>query len=510
MDRIFQSFQNLSRKRTVGICIIFCMVMQSGLVPALHAGDARGISKVYPYFVQLETQDEGVIPAKKKSLPAEAGPPAETEQSWFGKYKSIGLVFQRASWHLVSMDLMIAKCKNNWLLYILFLVSIQCRAAAGAEIKLSWNAVAGDQIAGYRIYVRPAGQSYDFNRPDWSGADTSCIITNIQENNTYFFVARTVAFSGIESSNSNEVCNYQPVLLNPSNGTDATASTPALQSQALSDPAYAAIHAATQWQISTSALFEAGTMVYDQKFSNQLYSIQVVDFILDFGRVYYWRVRNFDHHQTVSKWSAVFYFSVMNSENPADANGNGIPDAQELKSGVDDLVDLDHNNQPDMAQNDIKVLKCFNGGLVGIIAQAANAGGIDFHGIQVKSLDKTTTGQDLDLPLGLISLEIPVKENGGIANLSLSYANIGQNFITLNWQQLSGGNSLVAYDHAAFAADQNKASLELKDGGYGDEDGLENGKIVHSGGVGAKSAAITVTGAGGSRSGGCFMATAQK
>jgi hypothetical protein len=72
-----------------------------------------------------------------------------------------------------------------------------------AQAKLAWGSVTPSPD-GYRIYKRIKGQSYDFSKPSWTGTTTSCTVSNLSDNTTYYFVARAYIGSNV-SSNSNEV-----------------------------------------------------------------------------------------------------------------------------------------------------------------------------------------------------------------------------------------------------------------------------------------------------------------
>ncbi len=84
-----------------------------------------------------------------------------------------------------------------------------------ADITLAWDANGEDDLAGYRIYVRQEGQSYDYSNPAWEGTETTCTIYDLDDETTYCFVARAFDTSDNESGDSNEVChtpNRPPVL----------------------------------------------------------------------------------------------------------------------------------------------------------------------------------------------------------------------------------------------------------------------------------------------------------
>ncbi|MBR9984352.1 MAG: hypothetical protein KFF68_00440 [Desulfosarcina sp.] len=67
---------------------------------------------------------------------------------------------------------------------------------------------------------------------------------------------------------------------------------------------------------------------------------------------------------------------------------------------------------------------------------------------------------------------------------------------------------MVLIDPAAISADRRSVTVEVKDGGYGDADGVANGIIVDPAGLATTSTASTAGGGGGG-GGGCFLTTIQ-
>jgi len=93
-------------------------------------------------------------------------------------------------------------------LILILLLSAQNVFSAG--VTLAWDANNEEDLDGYRVFCRKEGQSYDYKNRAWDGdrTETSCTI-NLNDNTTYYFVARAFDTSGNESGDSNEVC-YQP------------------------------------------------------------------------------------------------------------------------------------------------------------------------------------------------------------------------------------------------------------------------------------------------------------
>jgi hypothetical protein len=77
-----------------------------------------------------------------------------------------------------------------------------------AEITLAWDQNSEPDIAGYRIYYGQESHSYT-NVVD-VGNYTSCIIADLEDDKTYYFVATAYNTDGYESGYSNEISNAEP------------------------------------------------------------------------------------------------------------------------------------------------------------------------------------------------------------------------------------------------------------------------------------------------------------
>jgi hypothetical protein len=73
------------------------------------------------------------------------------------------------------------------------------------DVTLAWDANTEQDLAGYRIFHREEGQSYQYNNPAWEGTATTCTISALDDNTTYYFVVRAFDTSDNESGDSNEV-----------------------------------------------------------------------------------------------------------------------------------------------------------------------------------------------------------------------------------------------------------------------------------------------------------------
>ena len=126
----------------------------------------------------------------------------------------------------------------------------------------------------------------------------------------------------------------------------------------------------------------------------------------------------------------------------------------------------------------------------------------------IESVDPYTIADESNrpgnLPLGLISFNVEVDRPGDIAEVTIYLSNPAD--IKAAWHKYDPLNGWQDYsEYSSFSADRMSVTLELKDGGYGDADGRQNGIIVDPSGLG--SAASSGSGGGGG-GGGCFIATA--
>jgi len=89
-----------------------------------------------------------------------------------------------------------------------FIVLLGIPDAHAAEITLAWDQNSEPDIAGYRIYYGQESHSYT-NVVD-VGNYTSCVIADLEDGETYYFVATAYNTDGFESGYSNEISNGEP------------------------------------------------------------------------------------------------------------------------------------------------------------------------------------------------------------------------------------------------------------------------------------------------------------
>jgi hypothetical protein len=108
-----------------------------------------------------------------------------------------------------------------------------------------------------------------------------------------------------------------------------------------------------------------------------------------------------------------------------------------------------------------------------------------------------------DLIFGLILYRLKMKEPGDTAILKIYFSGeIFESDTFFKYDTINGWHDYS--EHTTFDNDGQSVTLKLKDGGYGDSDGLSNGIIVDPGGIAASG--VYDSSSGGSS--GCFIATA--
>ena len=413
---------------------------------------------------------------------------------------------------------------SGFLLFsLLFLVaSVQIlflfpQNACAVDVTLTWDANSEGDLAGYRVFYREEGQSYDYNEPGWEGSDTTCAISDLDENTTYYFVARAFDTSGNESGNSNEV-SYQPslppsnlpplstVITSPYYGQTGCELLTHITTEPFSDPD-GDLHVQSRWQISKQEDFSS--LILDVTSTEHLTELTVPRTVLEPDTTYYVRVQFYDVYLEPSEWSDTIEFTTTSDAN--DLNADGIPDDQEVGYDVDLNGDgIADNDQPEVIKS---MRSSVDNETIGVCKISDSINAIE----AVEAIDPSTISDKIMSPqkflLGLFSYRLSVNEPGAIVTVRIYFSkDISMAWTFYKYDTINGWQDYS--EHTTFNDDSRSITLEVKDGGYGDSDGVANGVIVDPGGL-AEAADVDEMSEGTELSGddasidmGCFIATA--
>jgi Bacterial Ig domain/FG-GAP-like repeat len=298
-----------------------------------------------------------------------------------------------------------------------------------------------------------------------------------------------------------------PIPVSPKYGDMGTPLSPDLTTQPFYDINNHG-HASSRWQISMDPDFFE--LVFDVKSDSHLTSIPVPKLLLNYGETYFWRVQFFDDDENdydeASEWSESWYFTTI-TDSQDDDNGNGTPDDQEIDDT--DFLDMDGNGVSDLDQDD---MGCINNGPDSqalCIKVPDEVISIDTMAWIDPDTIASTDNRPIALPLGLISFKLTVVP-GSHVDVTLFLSEPAG--IDLTWYKYDHMDGWQDYtDHSYFSADRASVVLGLKDGGFGDGDGAENGIIFDPSGPGSNPRTVydDYDGIQGNSPYGCFIETSR-
>jgi chitinase len=444
-------------------------------------------------------------------------------------------------------------CKS--LILVLLIIVWTAPVVTAASVTLRWDPNVPSP-EGYRVFVRKSGQAYNYNRPDWQGSISTCTFDHLENWTEYFFVVR--AYQGdLESIDSAEVHYLPPGYTNGHPMTDddddglpdewevhfgldplrndadgdldrdgisnrdefraglepdergvGTAPrrpkplSPKSNSHTdlnvlLDAGGYSDIdgdaHIATQWQVYDTQSKDCMMDVVTDRRLNQL---KVPLMLLDGERTYQWRVRFLDSGGRVSAWSATAYFITQAAENDLDENA----------------ISDDRESDPIEAA----ITRCVSSLSAGCTPTHLVVASED----TVREINQVTLLDPFDLE---IDETAPDRLPGSMVAYKLMLHRPGQRaLVTIHLSDPApAGATWIKYDavngwqdyshHAAISVDRLSVTVEVKDGGYGDADGVANGVILDPAGLSltADSTSVVTAGSSGGGGGGCFIATIQ-
>ena len=264
-----------------------------------------------------------------------------------------------------------------------------------------------------------------------------------------------------------------PVVLSPANG-EVVSLTPVLTTDGFYSPDIEDAHTDSQWQIFRAV---DQLCVFDVTSNTALTSLRIPKLILEEQTDYVWQVRFFSNRGIASDWSNVGSFTTDIAYH--DLDGNGIPDHME----TDIALDLDADGALDTDQTDIK---CLDSDLedIQIGVSIRGAGNIDsIVAIDIEAPDNALSnskskGKPKSVHFGLIDFKLLLRAPGDEVRVALHLSKPAQK--NGKWYKYDPVNrEWVDYsEHAELSNNRKKVTLRIRDGGFGDLDGTENGIIV--------------------------------
>lgn len=317
----------------------------------------------------------------------------------------------------------------------------------------------------------------------------------------------------VDTSDNCDTIISQPTLLLPTNEATDVSLEPTLTTSAFNDAGDCSGHWKTHWKINDKADDFNGATTFNYISIDQserdsgnatqtrgnLTSLEIPALILEPGTTYYWKVRYHGDHGNKSEWSEVFSFTTQ--ADPEDQDEDGIPDDFE----VDDDTDLNDDGIADNNQ-------------VGVITSVTTRRGNKQVGIDVGECEITKVNviddADIedeedkpdDMPFGLIGYKFRVNHFGETVSVKIHLSEPApENAKWIIYDKMEGWLDFSGY--ATFNDACDEVTLELKDGGYGDEDHTENRWIIDPSGVGVYAEDEAESS---SSSEGCFISTLLK
>jgi len=199
-------------------------------------------------------------------------------------------------------------------------------------------------------------------------------------------------------------------------------------------------------------------------------------------------------------------FNTVSLEETDDLNNNGVPDDEELS---DTEINQYFNEHPEA-----------DTALVEVASGDSNIIGIDIDKGEITRVDSIDPDElpdkpaNYNFPYGVFTVRIDDLDFGDTALITYILPEgtvaIGYEWWKYDevngWRQVKPGENGFPEDYEYPQYQGNRVIIEVKDGGYGDADGVENGIIVDPSGPGSSTGGGE-GGGGGGGGGGCFIST---
>ena len=197
---------------------------------------------------------------------------------------------------------------------------------------------------------------------------------------------------------------------------------------------------------------------------------------------YYWRAQFIDGNDDASAWSDTATFTTITADSLGDVNLDGMIDDQV----ADESADVNANGIADALEHNIMTINTIEGQTVVGVETVSDSVTL----VAVKSLStESIADASIALGFGLVGFKLYLQDGVQTASVRIHFstavpsdAKLYKHTIETGWQE---------YENAVFADDGQSVTLELEDGGTGDEDGVRNGIIVDPSGIAYDDESVT-------------------
>jgi len=368
---------------------------------------------------------------------------------------------------------------------------------AGIQLNFEWDPNPEPDIAGYRVFSRLAGEAYDYDHPDWEGQDAFCSLWIDNEEADYFFVVRAYDTDGFESDDSNEVAYTppedppaeDPPSEDPPAEDPPVEDPPTLNSVTISGPAQVNENSGAQYVLTGNYSDGSSRRVTDSASWNE--------------NSWYASI-NSNGYLTVR--SVASDKSCM-----ITASYGGQSDTHHVLI-VDDPPPVDPPAEDPPSEDDPEDLLVIDavtgwGQVYLYVDECDGAASVDDFAAIDETAVQDFVGRPDDLFLGLIRIELMVEQVGGTTSIPIYFSDsIDDDVQWYTYDDVNGWQDYAAY--VVFSDDGMSVTLELKDGGFGDADGVKNGVIKCTSGpsqIGSSNYAHSVSGQSPTSSDSCFI-----
>ncbi|NOY68084.1 MAG: hypothetical protein GXP53_01120 [Deltaproteobacteria bacterium] len=242
------------------------------------------------------------------------------------------------------------------------------------------------------------------------------------------------------------------------------------------------------WQIAGDVGFS--DMIFTMTGPAASNTLTIPDLLLSGHVQYFWRATYLGGPQgSVSRTAAAWF--TTGTADMLDGNGNGVPDDQE-PGGSENLI---QERLVDLESRDIKYIRTDTGEFqFGLLPDATDT---IIEAVKWMAADESgTTVLPMPFPRGVLAFRIQTVTPGDEVGVTIYFGHrlaSGQRW----WKFTPAGGWAGYSEHADIAKDRMSVHLVLKDGGFGDADGVVNGIIVDPSGPAGNET--------GGNSGGCFI-----